>query len=368
MEYTASTSRPPAGSPRLDCDTEEVRHILREIVSVVVSSGGHLSDRLEFRERQGQLSGHSQAPRDDPQDGSPLITLPDVAMPAVEAGEWSWLDDRLAVVPHPGQGPHSGELLELHAELYSATCKPEWYRTVHPKSAAANHQLTVRAIKHLRPRFGIDSSPGGFLATRAFQRSRNAPPCLIPLADALNHHRRGAPLAYGKGQLAVVRRQPTGTTECFVNYGSFRRDPLDLALHYGYADNEVTVATSAQLVLEVAGLGSVEILRQPLKTRSVIDPPNVERTAGGWRLSHITFQSQNPERLVVPITMVAKAAGAAAPERAARQFLGLIIERNLALIDALTATLDPVTPMGAMLSDASGYQAQIFRKAMAAIA
>ena len=341
--------------------------ILREIAAVVVSLGGRLSSLLEIHERQGKLSGHARGPLAIADVRDPLIVLPAAAMPSVDAGDWTWIGNRLGVVTNPEVKTPTKSLLELHAELYSATGKPIWYRTSHPRAATAA-EATLKAIRSLRPYFHMDPSPMGFLATRTFKSGEHKVPSLIPLADALNHHRRGAPLGFRSGHLTVVRRQPTDTKECFVNYGLSRRDPLDLALHYGYADSDVAVATSAPVVVEVAELGSIEVSRQPLQKRSPIDPPTIERTPDGLRLSHLMFQAQSPQWLLAPLTMIASAVGVAAPESVARELLGAVIDRNLALLDDLGATLDPATAMGAMLTQACRYQAQIFSDFWAAIA
>lgn len=352
--------------PALECDSAEVREILLEISATVLATGGDLASVLEIHERQGHLSGHMPKPQGA--DGrAPLIVLNNAGMPAVAAGEWSWDGERLQVVSDPALEAQSALLLDLHAALYTATHKPRWYLTTHPRGALSHDQAIVREIRALRPNFTPDPSPNGFLATRVFRRGEAGPSSLIPIADALNHHRSGARLDYSNGQLSIAARQPTGTTECFVNYGSFRRDPLDLALQYGYADGAVTVASSAPLSLEVPSLGPVEVLQRSGRTRSPIDPPTIQRTSDGWRLSHITLQAEKPERLFAPITLMAKAAGADDPVTTARDLVGTVIEKNLALISNLVATLDPDAPVGAMLTEACGYQARIFERVGAAV-
>lgn len=366
MQRRAQAQQTSQCLPALDCDSAEVGQILREIADTVLATGGHFSSMLEIHERQGQLSGHTTELRgaDSP---VPLVVLNDAAMPPIAAGEWSWDGERLEVTTKPGHAAHAARLLDLHAALYTATDKPSWYRTTHPRGALSEGESTVKAIQALRPQFSIDASPTGFLATRAFNRSKEGQPSLIPIADVLNHHRHGAGLFYSEGQLTVAGRQPIGATECFVNYGSFRRDPLDLALQYGYADGAETVASSAPLSLEVRSLGSVEVVRQSLRTRSPIDPPAIQRTSDGWRLSHITLQSQNPQRLLVPITLMTKAAGVAHPEATARELLSAVIDHNLALISNLMATLDTDAPVGAMLAAACGYQTTNLKTVEAAL-
>lgn len=352
--------------PALDCHSAEVSLILREIADTVLATGGHFSGQLVIQERQGQLSGHTTELR-GPESPVPIVVLNDAGMPPVAAGEWFWDEARLRVTTKPGLDAQSARLLDLHAALYTATNKPSWYRITHPRGALSEGEPTLKAIRALRPQFSTDASPTGFLATRVFRRGEAGPSSLIPIADVLNHHRAGAGLDYSDGQLTIAARQPTGTTECFVNYGSFRRDPLDLALQYGYADGAVTVASSAPMSLEVPGLGSVEVLRRFAGTRSPIDPPTIQRTSDGWRLSHITLQADRPERLLVPITLVAKAGGAADPEATARELLAILIERNLALLADLVTTLDPDEPVGAMLTEACAYQARNFEKFAAAV-
>lgn len=367
MQRRVQTPRASQGLPTLDCDSAEVSQILREIADTVLATGGRLSSLLEIRERQGQLTGHATDLRGADESQAPLIVLNDTAMPPVSAGAWSWDGERLHVVTDPGLEAQSARLLDLHAALYTATTKPRWYRTTHPRGALSNDATTVQAIHALRPHFAIDPSPAGFLATRVFKRGDAGAPSLIPIADVLNHHRSGARLAYAAGKLAIDVRQPIGTTECFVNYGSFRRDPLDLALQYGYADGAVTVASSAPLSVEVSGLGPVEVLRRLTTTQSPIDPPTIQRTSDGWSLSHITLQAENPERLLVPIRLMTEAAGASDPEATARELLSAVIDKNLALLSNLVGTLDMDTPMGSMLTKACGHQARNFERVATAV-
>lgn len=348
----------------MDCETTDVGAIISEIAEVVVSGGGFLSAQLTIREREGNLTGLAPpASR-----GMPLIRLPDSVMPPVSEGNWKWSADGMEVTTDPAGNRLFNRLLELHASLYSATGKARWYRSTHPRGVVKPASATFHAIRKLRPGFAAEPDPEGFLKTRTYGRGDPHPLSLIPIADLLNHHRHGAPLAYRHGHLVVDVRQPTETTECFVNYGHFRRDPLDLALQYGYCDAFVRVATSAPVQVELPGLGGVEVLRRLPPPKSLADPPTLERTPLGWRLSHLTFQANQPQRLVVPLTMMARASGSATPEVTARNLLGFVIDENLALLANLTATLDGESPMGSMLIDACRYQARNFSEVAAAVA
>lgn len=352
----------------LDCDSPGVAEIVSEMAAIVVSTGGYVSDQLTIRERQGDVTAH--APRVEQVSGKreKLIALSDLAMPEVNLAEWSWHGSALSVVPDPTQEASGNRLLELHAELLTATGKPRWFLTEHPRATIAAGSSTLRAIHELRPRFELDATPGGLLDTRTLGKGKDQVKSLIPLAELLNHHPNGSPFVADNGQVVVRQHQPNGGTECFTNYGGFRRDPLDLALHYGYADSAVRVAMSAPLQLKAAGFGDIHIRALKPQAKSRIDPPTVTRGSDGLSLSHLTLQADRPGRLVVPLTMIAETLGASAPERAARELLGTVIERNLELLEVLVRSLDRGTPMGAMLTEACGYQTRILRSVGADVA
>ena len=362
-------ARPPNAltQPRVQCATPGVADIIEAIAAEVSDAGAYISPRLVIDESNGRLAGHA-AGNESPVN-SPLVVLNDETLPSILAAKWAWTGEGLAVDPAEESEPRAARLLKLHAELYSILGKPLWYRAAHPRAvlASSTHDAsaTLALARKLRPGFKPDSSPRGFLQTRVYDR--NGDSCLLPIVDILNHHPAGAPLAYAGGKLTVQERHPTGTSECFDAYGGLRRDALDLALHYGYADPHVRIATSAPVAVEVSGIGTVQVGREFARLRSPLDPPRAQPMEGGLSLSHLTFQASWPHRLLTPMAMLLTSMGKASPASLARELLAAVIQQNLELLANLQVTLNQATPMGSMLATACGNQARNFRDFASAI-
>jgi hypothetical protein len=93
-----------------------------------------------------------------------------------------------------------------------------------------------------------------------------------------------------------VRVAQTGSSECFAHYGH-RRDVLDLALHYGYSDLNTPFAHSAPLEIHVDGIGMISVKYQGLRAPiHPLDPPRVEITSDGIKISHLCCNLKHPQR------------------------------------------------------------------------
>ena len=64
---------------------------------------------------------------------------------------------------------------------------------------------------------------------------------LIPIVDLLNHHGQGAVGDWDGEAFEVSAQLPFGTAECALDYG-MDRDPLEMAVVYGFADPSTDIA------------------------------------------------------------------------------------------------------------------------------
>lgn len=341
-----------------DCENPAVERLLRSIVTEVVAQGGHVAEGTRFYERGGDLSAHRNPALAD--DDTPLIAIPMRVMTPVDQGRWSINDGHLRVEPLEGTPALTAAMLQLHADLYNACGKLQWFQREHPLGALSEDDAAVAAIRGLRPAFTPNPGPEGFLKTRTLAPKAPMTPVLIPVLDVLNHHRDGAQIRKRDNRLQVSQHHPTGTTECFANYGGFPRDALDLALTYGFVDPSVRLATSAPLRLQVDGVGvlSVGLAKTPGDARW--HPPMVRRSDVGVHLSHLTFQADHLERTRVPLQLVMAGLGVADPAAAATEMLGHIVDRNLELLDVLASSLDDTGPTAELLRQAIAQQSLIF--------
>ncbi|WP_295452917.1 hypothetical protein [uncultured Thiodictyon sp.] len=264
----ANPRRPPV---HYETESPGVGESLQAVITTVLAGGGRLHPGLRLVERAGQFSAYC-----DPIAGAgdqPLFRLPRKLLIPVQSAVWEQCNDalRLSVAPDD-LTPLQRDLLNQQVALYNAAGKIPWALN-HMTSLVLDGQAPLRAaLEAIWPGFANrPATPAeAFLRTRTFcDRSvtgkDGSGQLLMPLIDLLNHHHRGARFRMDDINLVVRVVQPTVGLECFAIYGG-RRDVLDLALHYGYADPCTPLAFCAPLRVDVPGLGQlrVEALRPTL--------------------------------------------------------------------------------------------------------
>ena len=346
-------------APNFDCESSAVADALGAIVEVAQSLGARFAPGLVLRERGGHLSGQRAA--SDHGSPAPLIVLPQAALPRIKDGTWRFDGDEVVVEPTSGADDSTSVLLQLMARLFTVTGKPQWYRSEHPRAALVEESTAITAIRRLRPQFSLDRSPMGFLSTRGYLPHGYSDIVLMPIVDTLNHHPEGAALRFREGSLSVAESHATGTSECLLNYGGGRRDPLGMALHYGFADQASNVARSAPITLELPRVGTVLIGLSGAPAKSPLDPPVARRDPDALHLSHLTFQADEVQRTTVPLQMLLESLGIDDPALTTVDLLRTVSEENIELLDNLRLALDPQSAVGAMLGQACDYQVAVLR-------
>lgn len=352
-------------------DNPEVTTLLRYIAEITRSRGATIHPSATIVEADGDL--RVECARGVA--GSALFAMPSEVLPEVSLGQWDWARDDLVLNNHQDADPVKTELLRAHCALYNATGKGRWFRHHHPRAVLAESEELTEVVKLLKPGFAPDASANGFLRTRVLGvRNRSSPtsatsePILMPLIDCLNNHARGAPFKHDHG-IRVRVAQPTGTSECFASYGKGRSDPLGLALNYGYLDTSKSDAVSAPVSVVIEAVGHVEIGGPSTNRRSPLDPPALVVVDGGLRLSHLTFQRDNPQRLLIPLRMALTAiVSPTVADTASRDLLIAVAMANLALLYDLKAAIrsSGVDRLDVLL-DAADAQESIIRSCVRAV-
>lgn len=206
----------------VQAESADCRHILCQIVSIVLSSGGRLHPGARWRERDDHFSvACESAPSGD---DSSLVKLPHSLLIPVNQADWEAGGEQLRPRRSPsGLTPEQQALLELHIALYNATGKLPWIVQHHPRAALLEQSPIVAALQALRPGFRTtpDNLAQVFLEPRVLKPRPVADtqpgagvdpaakvPVLIPLIDALNHHPRGAAFQRTATGLRVRVAQP----------------------------------------------------------------------------------------------------------------------------------------------------------------
>lgn len=352
-------------------DNREVTTLLQHIANITGRHGAVVHPTATIVEADGDL--RVECARGT--SGSVLFTMPSEVLPEVSLGQWDWAGDDLVLAMQQNADPAKAELLNAHCALYNVTGKGHWFRHHHPRATLAGLTEVTRKVQLLKPGFTPDASADGFIRTRVLGvRDRNSAaaspfePVLMPLIDCLNNHPRGAPFRNDHG-IRVDVAQPTATSECFASYAKGRSDPLALALHYGYLDTAKSDAVSAPVSVAIDAVGHAEIGGPGTRRRSPLDPPAVVVDDGVLRLSHLTFQRDHPQRLLIPLRMaLTTIVPPDAAESAARDLLVEVAKANLTLLNDLKTTLDS-SGLGRLgvLRDAAEAQGSIIRSCLSAV-
>lgn len=165
------------GDSHIAADSQHCSAILREIVTLVLTHGGHIHPGAVWREREGHMTVTcNPAGADNPH---PLVMLPRELLVPITGAEWADSTERLILRQAPPSiTPLQHALLDLHIELYNATGKIPWTVSHHLRAVAARNPAWLEPLRAIRP--GLYAEPATpasiFLATRVFGLKSDAPP------------------------------------------------------------------------------------------------------------------------------------------------------------------------------------------------
>jgi hypothetical protein len=335
----------------VESDDALVADFLAATVEAVTDAGGWLHPDARIVERHGELSLVGAAA-----DGEPLVRLTRSAM--VRVGRVTWADsvDRLESLDVPdGIFGAELELLILQTALHNACGKIPRLASDHPLLAPDLPLEVIDAVRVFRPSFRLrQPSPASLLwSTRAFRLdldgSGTPEPVALPIVDLLNHDHRGGRGTWTGESFDIRASHPTTTDECFLDYG-LERDPIGMAVVYGFADVTSNVAHSAPLMVEVPGVGHVRLAAKGRARSGELLAPLVRADGDGTVISHLTFRPGQVESLAEDLRM---ASGWSAEQCAS--VVDAVAEANVERLDDLAAA--------AMASADSSPAARVLRDA-----
>lgn len=220
----------------VDADDDFVADVLAGTVEAVLEGGGWLHPALQVRVRDGELGVVADAA-----EGEPLIVLPAALLLPITRVTW---DEGELLRFHDVDDALTDEqfaLLTMQAALHNALGKVPRLAATHPAIAPDLPDALVAAVRAVKPGFRAEarSAVSLFWSNRVF-RIPAAPglepePMALPIVDCLDHRAQGAVGDWTGEAFAVAVAHAGAAPACFLDYGH-DRDPLDLALDYGFAD------------------------------------------------------------------------------------------------------------------------------------
>ena len=220
-----------------------VADLLAGTIELIREAGGYVAPSTSIIEHAGQLSIESSAPA-----GEPLLHIPRAAFVRIDRVVWSKDDDRIVIAQVPADcGDLEWDLLYLQVALHNACGKLAWMSRTHPSLDPGLPDDLVEAVRVILPSFrSLQMDATDLLwANRCFRipMADGAAPerVLIPIVDLLNHHGQGAVGDWEGEAFEVSAQLPFGTAECALDYG-MDRDPLEMAVVYGFADPSTDIA------------------------------------------------------------------------------------------------------------------------------
>lgn len=177
MPGVTPVQRGSRGDTHVAADSQHCSAMLREIVTLVLTHGGHIQPGAVWREREGHMTVTCDpAGADNPH---PLVMLPRELLVPITGAEWADSTERLVLRQAPPSiTPLQHALLDLHIELYNATGKIPWTVSHHPHAVAARNPAWLEPLRAIRPGLYAESATPAsiFLATRVFGLKSDAPP------------------------------------------------------------------------------------------------------------------------------------------------------------------------------------------------
>ena len=341
----------------VESDDALAADFLAATVEAVWEAGGWVHPDARLIERSGELSLVCDAA-----ESKPLVRLPRAAIVRIGRVAWGDGDDLLEVLDTPDDfSATERELLILQSGLHNACGKIPRLISAHPALAPDLTRDVIDAVRAFRPSFRRrQPTPAGLLwSTRSFRLdvdgSGTPEPVALPIVDLLNHDHRAGRGTWSGDSFDIRVSRPTGAGECFLDYG-LERDPIGVAVVYGFADTTSEVAHSAPLRVEVPGVGSVRVAAKGRTRSGELLPPLVSAEDHGVVVSHLTFR---PGRHAALAAGLGEASGWSRQE--CDSVIAAVAEANVRRLDELVAVAAhaDAVPAARVLRDAALRQRSV---------
>lgn len=272
--------------PTIHSDDPDVERQIEKICALLVKAGGTVSDNAILE----SVNGSQRILAKDPQAPGPLLTVPHAALIAHENFRYAVEKGDIVIKTHSADAMQVA-LAGAMVYLYNMSGKLGAHRDSSPWVALLEHPEILRMLAAAREggdtgRIGaMLRNNGASLAARrgevydrfvrmTFFKTRllgcrfgkadsRRTKVMMPVADFINHHYRGAPFvndyecAEG-ARLGLTLIAPVeGSNECFACYG--RMDALDSYLHYGFVDLHAPFVRSVPVTVDFGAAGLLRI-------------------------------------------------------------------------------------------------------------
>lgn len=264
---------------KIIADTPALSALLQKLCATVQDHNGFLNPGLIIHCKNGDISVMAE----DPPKDAPLLRLPhDLMLPY---DDFSLTIENSHLEAHSiieNFSPVRQTLLQLMLDFYNKTDKIRKHLNTSAWHVYRNEPEIINPL--LQSRQGGDVSllskltsdtpaddeeltllsffKNRLLSCRINDKSTEPEKVLMPIADFLNHHRKGAPYnqlyTKDKGYFSLPVAQPVkNSPECYAHYGFL--DTLDTYLHYSFIDPDVPFVRSIPVLIELEGIGTLDI-------------------------------------------------------------------------------------------------------------
>lgn len=348
-------------------DSQTIASSLEEMKRLVIARGGAVHPAAVIEEQGGSLRVVCDSTS---AVCEPLFVVPDELLVPVDCLDWTQNEKALELASSPSElSRDQADLLALFVTIYNATGKINWIQNQAARILSRDDEFASQ-LAMVRPGCEVSwqSAAATFMGTRTYASEHASAGladknCVLPLIDFMNHNLEGSRFWHGGGNLKVDIANFEGTDECFVNYGK-RRDPLGLALSFGYLDSLSPFALSVPVSLDLGHFGLLEVVGIRVFSSHPSDPPKLEFTEEGVILSHLAGDKRAPHELRAKLRLAMLASGKrrgvsdTVIERALAELPSAILAENRKKLSAFRAYLAtrPELPLASLLSDASQCQ------------
>lgn len=353
-------------------DNREIVAGIEAAKALVLARGGYVHPAASIEECDGSLRVVCNAFAGN---GHILFRIPEALLIPVESIGWTEDADTLKLAKRSaGLSADQSEMLDLSISIYNASGKLRWMQQ-HPYLILRQDPDLSRQVSLVKPPFAATfmSSSAAFIQTRSFSRDGilSGKTCMLPLIDFLNHHADGARHELVSGCLETPLFQLVGSGECFASYGKCR-DPLDLALGYGYLDPLSPYAASVPAAVDIPAFGTLEVAACYAGSNHWSKPPKVDFTPGGLTLSHFVLDTRNPGQALALLRLAMAASGKkrglddAVVERAIVEVPAALFDANREKLAAFRSYLSfhPKLKLAELLIQACDCQMSNLQKAL----
>jgi len=271
----------------IQSDSESARTEISAIADLIVANGGYFDPNLCIECNDNRLSVTLLSPSEA---SKIIIKVPSELLVPSEPLHMQIVEEKFSI--NPDVDELSSQQIELGyrmVELFNATGKvlthketcpwisfrqaPELIDTLLVSRTLTDFLQDRVQFLHELPnakeleQFACESFISSRVILHEYGESANPFTVFMPIIDCLNHDSKASDYLVSAASdprqfLQIAKYQPqNGSTECFVNYGSY--DCIDSFLNHGFIPNRTSFVRSIPLEIEITGVGKLIVNSLP---------------------------------------------------------------------------------------------------------